>query len=233
MPTDGGRPIRVFIIDDHRSVLWGLKRLIESASPTMEVVGQATKWTEALPRLTLDKPDVILLDLDLGEEAGLDAIPEFVSQQVGKVLVLTGLRDSAKHDRAVVLGARGVIEKEDAAETILSAIVKVHEGHIWLPRLAIDRILAELSKKDIPPKPSPEQQKIATLTARERAIVEAVANNANANAKMIAAMLFISEHTLRNHLTSVYMKLGVSSRLELFAFAHSNGLAAQKMQQDL
>lgn len=228
---DDGPPIKVYLIDDHKSVLWGLKKLIESVSPKMCLVGQSTKWTEALSQLTNVKPDVILLDLDLGEEDGLDAIPEIVAQGVGKILVLTGMRDPAKHDQAVVLGARGVVEKEDSADTILTAIAKVHGGHIWLPRLAIDRILAELSKKDIPPKLSPEQEKIASLTARERAIVEAVANNANANARMLASMLFISEYTLRNHLTSIYLKLGVSSRLELFAFAHNNGLACRIAQQ--
>lgn len=218
--------IEVFLVDDHRSVLWGLEKLIESASPQMRVVGKATRWTEAVPVIHTLQPDVVLLDLDLGEESGLDAIPHITNGCKSRVLILTGVKDSARHDMAVVSGARGVVEKEDAAEIILSAIRKVHQGELWLPRLAIDRILAELSKKDIPQKPTPEQLKISSLTPRERAIVSMVANNAKANAKMIASMLFISEHTLRNHLTSIYEKLGVSSRLELYAFAHAHGMVS-------
>lgn len=217
-------PIRVFIIDDHRSILWGLSKLIESAAPTMVKAGEATSWKAAMKSIPSGTVDVILLDLDLGDEIGLDAITEFVDAKLGRVLVLTGVRDLAKHDRAVVLGARGVVEKEDPAETILSAITKVHEGQLWLPRTAIDRILADLSKKDMPQKPSREQEMIKSLTPRERMIVAAVATNAKANAKTIAEQLFISEHTLRNHLTSIYLKLGVISRLELFAFAHQHGL---------
>lgn len=219
-----GETIKVFLIDDHKSVLWGLQRLVESASPTMRVVGQATSWSAALPLVVDAQPDIILLDLDLGAESGLDAIPHFVQARAGKILVVTGMRDSLKHDNAVVAGARGVVEKEDSAETILSAIRKVHEGQIWLPRFAVDRILAELSKKDIPAKPNPDQLRIESLTLRERDVVEAVASSPGANARMIAASLFISEHTLRNHLTSIYLKLEVSSRLELYAFAQRHRL---------
>lgn len=224
MNQDNAETIRVFLVDDHRSVLWGLEKLIESAMPEMCVVGKATRWTEATDAIKELKPDVILLDLDLGDESGMDAITHFTAMSNARVLILTGVKDQSRHDSAVVLGARGILEKEDAAEVILAAISKVHRGELWLPRLAIDRILADLSKKDIPPKPTPEQKKIASLTPRERAIVAAIANNAKANARMIAGMLFISEHTLRNHLTSIYEKLDVSSRLELYAFAHAHGL---------
>lgn len=175
-----------------------------------------------MPRLREHQPDVILLDLDLGDETGLEAIPEFVETGTGRVLVLTGIRDQSIQDRAIILGARGVVEKEDSAETILTAIAKVHEGQLWLPRIAVDRILADLSKRDLTPRTTPEQKKLASLTPRELAVVEAVANNAHANAKNIASLLFISEHTLRNHLTSIYDKLGVSGRVELFAFAHKH-----------
>ena len=228
MKRPTSEPIRVFLIDDHRSVLWGLRKLIESAAPAMVLAGEATSWKDALNSMRQEAVDVILLDLDLGDEAGLDAIPHFVSAKLGRVLVLTGIRDIDKHDQAVVLGARGVVEKENPAETILDAIVKVHEGQLWLPRTAIDRILADLSKRDNSPKPTPEQGMIKSLTPREREIVAAVATNAKANSRLIAEQLFISEHTLRNHLTSIYLKLGVISRLELFAFAHQHGLTGKE-----
>lgn len=218
------KPIRVFLIDDHASVLWGLERLIQSGRPGMEPVGSATDCDKALELLPAAAPDVIVLDMDLGGDSGLDAIPRLLARSRAKILILTGLRDKAMHDKAVLAGARGVVEKEASAETILLAITKVHEGQIWLDRAATGRIFAELSRQNAPKAPDPEQLKIGTLTDREREVVAHTATNAGATAKDIAQTLHISDNTLRNHLTSVYGKLGVANRLELFAYAHRHGL---------
>ena len=224
MPTDTA-PIRVLLVDDHRTILWGLEKLIESGKPSMQVVGSATSSSEALKAIEKTSPDVILLDLDLGDENGLDAIPGLIAASNAKVLVLTGLRDETVHHRAVLAGARGVIEKETRAESILMAIAKVHEGEIWLDRAATGKLLVEISRKSASRSATdPVQEKIATLTVREREIIGLAAANAGATAKSIAEMLHISEHTLRNHLTSIYEKLGVANRLELFAFAHQHKL---------
>lgn len=220
----GSAPIRVFLIDDHRTVLWGLERLIESAKPQMEVVGSAANCADALELLDRASPDVILLDLDLGNEAGLDAIAPLIAKSEAKILVLTGLRDTSAHDKAVLAGARGVVQKEASAETILTAIGKVHEGQLWLDRAATGRIFVEFSRKGAPQPADPQQVKIASLTEREREIIAVTVANAGATAKVIAEKLHIAEHTLRNHLTAIYDKLGVANRLELFAYAHQRGL---------
>ena len=224
MSAQNSAPIRVFLIDDHRSILWGLERLIESAKPRMQVVGSATNCAEALKLLDKAAPDVILLDIDLRNESGVDAMPELIAKSKAKILVLTGVRDKSLHDKAVLAGARGVVEKEASAETILVAIEKVHEGQLWLDRAATGRIFVEFSRKGAAQAPDPEQLKISALTDREREIIAVTAANAGATAHAIADMLHISEHTLRNHLTSVYDKLGVANRLELFAYAHQHGL---------
>lgn len=227
MTIQNHAPIRVFLIDDHRSILWGLQRLIESGRPAMEVVGCADSCAEAFKVLEKASPDVILLDIDLGKENGIDGISKLLSMShaTAKILMLTGVRDKSAHDRAVLAGARGVVEKEASAETILTAITKVHEGQIWLDREATGRIFVEFSRDGNATVADPEQAKISSLTQRERAIVSVTASNAGANAKTIAQTLYISEHTLRNHLTSIYNKLEVSNRLELFAYAHKHGLA--------
>jgi two-component system nitrate/nitrite response regulator NarL len=218
--------IKVFLIDDHRSILWGLERLIESGKPPMKVVGTATNQMDALEALGRASPDVILLDIDLGKENGLDAIPKLIEAAANaKVLILTGLRDKAVHDKAVLAGARGVVEKEAPAQTILNAISKVHEGELWLDRTAAGRIFVEFSRQGVAAKTrDPEQEKIASLTEREREIVAGIASNPGATARTIAETLHISEHTLRNHLTSIYDKLDVANRLELFAYAHKHNL---------
>ena len=224
MAAQDNAPIRVFLIDDHRSILWGLERLIEGSTPPMEVVGSATSQAEALDALRGVSPDVILLDLDLGKENGLDAIPNLVAASAAKILVLTGVREKSVHDKAVLAGAKGVVEKEAPAQTILTAITKVHEGQLWVDRAAAGRIFVEFSRRSAPQAPDPEKQKIASLTERERQIIATVAANAGATARVIAESLHISEHTLRNHLTSIYDKLDVANRLELFAYAQEHGL---------
>jgi DNA-binding NarL/FixJ family response regulator len=227
MSAHDPQAIRVFLIDDHRSILWGLERLMESAKPPMKVVGSATHCAAALELLEQAAPDVILLDLDLGKESGIDAIPQLAARSAAKILLLTGVRDKAQHDKAVLAGARGVVEKEASAETILAAITKVHAGELWLDRAAAGRIFVEFSRRGTKQKPDPEQRKIGALTEREREIVAVTAAHAGANARAIAEKLHISEHTLRNHLTSIYGKLGVDTRLALFAYAHKHGLAGR------
>lgn len=219
-------PIRVFLVDDHRSILWGLEKLIESCNPAMAVAGSATSTAEALQALSNASPDVIVLDLDLGHENGLDAIPKLMAASKAKILILTGMREETVHQSAILAGARGVVSKEARAETILSAISKVHEGEVWLDRAATGRLLVEVMRKSAAREVAgTEQRKISELTVREREIIALAAAHAGATAKVIAEELNISEHTLRNHLSSIYEKLGVANRLELYAYAHQHRLA--------
>jgi len=224
MNEQSASPIRVFIIDAPRSILWGLERLIESGAPPMRVVGVAISCADALSALTAASPDVILLDLDLGKESGVDEIPKLAASTRARILVLTGVRDESIHDKAVLAGASGVVMKEASAETILTAIEKVHEGQLWLDRVATGRIFFEFSRENAAQAADPERVKIASLTEREREIVAVAASHAGANARSIADLLNISEHTLRNHLTSIYNKLELANRLELFAYAHKHDL---------
>ena len=217
-------PIKVMLVDDHRAVLWGLERLIDGEKPKLEVVSKATNCADAISLAAEVRPDVIVLDIDLGEQNGIDAIPELISRSGGKVLVLTGLRDSSLHDNAVLAGARGIVHKEDPAETILKAIEKIHEGEIWLDRVATGRIFIELSRSGSAPRGDPEKVKMSLLTARERQLIGQLVADPSANYRKISDKLHITEHTVRNHLTNIYSKLGVINRLELFVYAQKHGL---------
>src|ERR1044072_6377312 len=128
-------PIRVLLIDDHQSFLWGMVKLIESDSANMTVMGTASNIAEALAILEREQPDIILLDIDLNGVNSLDSMPLLRKATNAMVLILTGMRDADTHERAVMAGARGVVQKEVPAEMILKAIRKVHEGEIWLDRL--------------------------------------------------------------------------------------------------
>jgi DNA-binding NarL/FixJ family response regulator len=217
-------PIKIFLIDDHRSVLWGLEKLIDSEKPKMEVIGTATNAAEALNQLDNISPDVILTDLDLNGESVVSTIPKLLLKSKAKILVLTGSRDLELRDSAMLAGAKGIVEKGETAETILRAIDMIHRGEIWIDRTSSGRIINELSRKKSLEANNPEHRKIASLTRKERLTAAAVANDAAANTKVIATRLCISENTLRNHLTSIYAKLEISTRLELFVYANKHGI---------
>jgi DNA-binding NarL/FixJ family response regulator len=218
--------IRVFLITSQRCFLWGLERLIETQQPAMQVAGTAQSYAEAYERIANAAPDLVLLDVDSPHEDGLVAIAELKARSRARILVLTGSRDESLHDDAVLTGASGVVRKESPAETILSAIGKVNDGQLWLDRAATGRIFCELSKLKSSQETDPDRARIASLTARERQIVVLAGEHPGTNAKALARMLSVSEHTLRNHLTSIYEKLGVPGRIAMYAFAQKHGLTS-------
>lgn len=213
------KTIRVMLIDDHKTMLWGLEKLIEGESAKMEVVGTASNCDEALAKIGQLTPDVILLDLDLGGKCSIDILPALLENGVSRALILTGTREQATLDQAVLHGARGVMRKDASAEQVLKAIEKVHQGELWLDHEILGRVFGEFMHPAAARKPDPEAEKNATLTAKERKIVDTIVDGDGALNKALAQRLFISEHTLRNHLTSIYQKLGVSNRLELYVYA--------------
>ena len=216
--------VRVMLVDDHQTMLWGLTRLIESKKPRMEVVGTASTCDEALAKISLLRPDVVLLDIDLGGTSAIDVIPALVSCSATNVLIFTGVRDQATLDLAIYKGARGVLRKDASAELVIKAIEKTAAGEIWLDRLTLGRVFSELVVPAAPPKQAPVVEKHASLTAKEHKVIYAVVEGSGALNAALAERLFISEHTLRNHLTSIYHKLGVSNRLELYVYAVKHNL---------
>jgi two-component system, NarL family, nitrate/nitrite response regulator NarL len=217
-------PIRVLLIDDHQSFLWGMVKLIESDSANMTVMGTASNIAEALAILEREQPDIILLDIDLNGVNSLDSMPLLRNASNAMVLILTGVRDAETQERAVLAGARGVVQKEVSAEMILKAIRKVSEGEIWLDRAATGRIFSKLLDHSHN-QASPEAAKIASLTSREREIINVMTKQGHSTNKQIAIHLNMSEHTLRNHLSSIYSKLEVENRLELVMYAVKHHIA--------
>ena len=216
------RPIHIVLVDDHALVLAGLRMLVES-QPGLSVVGEASTAEQALAVVARERPQIVLLDLDLGGRSGIDLIPELLdAAPQSRILVLTGLRDPAAHQKAVRLGARGIVLKEMAADVLVKAIEKVHAGEAWLNRTMVADVLAELPRGRTSPADDPEGPRIRSLSAREREVL-ALIGEALSN-KRIAERLCITETTVRHHLTSIFGKLGVSDRLELLVYAHRHKL---------
>ena len=217
-PRATARPIRVLLVDDHRTVLWGLEKLIESQRSHMEVVGKATSDAEAIAMVDRVRPDVVLLDIDLGGHNSVDAIPALVRSKA-KVVLLTEQRHSLSYESAVLAGACGIVYKEEPPETILKAIDRVNAGEMWLDRLSTGRILSALQSRGRAARQHLDWADMAGLTVREREVIEELLRDPTGNYSRIAAKLDISEHTVRNHLTSIYSKLGLQNRLQLYLVA--------------
>jgi DNA-binding NarL/FixJ family response regulator len=212
------------LVDDHRIVLWGMERLIDGERPAMEVVATATTCESAIEIVQSAAPDVVVLDVDLLQEDEDQVIPALVERHAARVLILSSERDGKMQDTAVLLGAAGVVHKEAPPSTLLSAIRKVHEGQLWLDRATTGRLFVELSKRKGDAAKDPEKRKLASLTTRETDVVRTLVTKPGADNRKLADTLNIGEHTLRNHLSRIYEKLGVPNRLELYVFAQRHGL---------
>jgi DNA-binding NarL/FixJ family response regulator len=211
------------LVDAHELVRVGLCLLIEQHTG-MEVVGQAGGRADALAIAAHARPDIILLDLDLRGENGLDFLPELIhASGGGRVIVLTGLLDPEEHHKAVRLGAMGLVLKDQSAGVLIAAIEKVYANEVWLTPMMVAKVLGELSRPREAVRLSPEAARIAALTTREREVVLLIGEGLKN--KHIAARLSISETTVSHHLTSIFDKLGVDTRFDLVIFAYRHGLA--------
>jgi DNA-binding NarL/FixJ family response regulator len=215
--------VRVLIVDDHEIMRAGLRMLLES-HPGITVVGEAATCADALALATGTQPDVIVLDLDLGGENAVESIPTLLrAAPKTRILILTGVRDPEIHRQAIRHGAVGLVMKEKAVATLLEAITKVQAGEVWLERTMIARVLGDLTRPQPSPQPFPTAANIARLTEREREVITLVGEGLKN--KHIAARLYISEATVRHHLTAIFTKVGVSDRFELAIYAYQHGLA--------
>ena len=211
--------IKVFLVADQKIVLWGLEQLVKSAAPRMGVVGVANSYAEFHLKLQSVDPDVVVLDLDIGVDHILDSLEKTDRQFGVQILALTGSNDQSIHQRAIIGGVRGIIQKHQSVDVILRAIEKVNDGEIWLDRFNLGHVMHTLSRGN---ESDLDAEKIAKLTVKERQIVNTVLVEKSGPGRLIAERLHMSEHTLRNHLTTIYKKLNVNGRMELYLYASSH-----------
>jgi DNA-binding NarL/FixJ family response regulator len=215
---------RVYVIAP-ALVAWGLERLLQTGHPAIEMTGSARNASFALAQLRGLDACVVAISID--GEADLAELAQMRSAlPAARCLVITGSQDTGLADRAVLAGARGVISNGERPENLLTAVEKVAEGELWIDRAATSRIFMEIMRQKAVDLRDPEKSRIATLTIRERQAIAAIAGDCAAPAKVIARRMCISEHTLRNHLTSIYSKLEVCNRVDLYAYAMRHQLTA-------
>ena len=204
--------IRLFVIDDHPVVREGLVAALED-DPGFEVVGAAESYEESLSIMITDRPDVILLDLELPGIGGLRAIPRLVEDFPGaRILIFTAYDTEEQVLGAIRSGARGYLLKGASIQEIARAIRAVHGGESYLqPRIA-SKVMAELD---------PHKQATA-LSRRQVEVLQRIADGQTNG--QIAAALNITERTVKFHVTTLMRKLEADNRAHAVALAAERGL---------
>ncbi|HSV05242.1 MAG TPA: response regulator transcription factor [Candidatus Binatus sp.] len=213
---------RVVIVDDHTLFREGLRTILEMEDD-IEVVADAENAEDIVELVWQTKPDVLLLDIRMPQGSGLDAVPAVlrISPRT-QVLVLTASDEKEEHVRAFRLGAKGVVLKDSARQTLMQAIHTVCAGQVWVDARMTGTLVEELAQL------GPDSSAVVTrdengLTEREREIVRLVATGQKN--REVGATLSISERTVKTHLTNIFQKLGVRDRVGLVMYALRHGLA--------
>jgi len=211
------KSIRVQVIEPQQILLWGIKHLINSDA-RFDVCASSTNGIDALRDAEFVKPHIILIEPELEGEDAVGLIDALAQKTGAKVVLLTSNRDPSLQDRAILKGAKGVVLKNDPPETLLKALEKISEGELWLNRNATSRILKKVTEPNATKDLTSEQVKLAQLTPKELLVTKAIQLYPKKTLRQVSESLHISEHTLRNHLASIYDKLEVRNRLELYVF---------------
>ena len=215
------KKIRVLLIEDHVIFRQGLVEVLNHEKD-MTVVGEVSRVSEALPLLTGLKPDILILELRLPGHDGLELLPKVPQlSETTRCIILA----NSNHERDVVestrLGSRGYLLKSTPTATILSCIRSVAAGQIWLETQHMEMILTTLREGGRRGSTHPLR-----LSQREKDVVASVL--CGLRNKEIAAELNISEKTVKNHLSKIFDKLGVSDRLELALYVLDKKLLSAK-----
>lgn len=214
-----GDVIKVLLVDDHDIVRIGVRSFLGSFND-IEVVGEASNGKEAVELTAELSPDIILMDMLMPVMDGIEAIRQIRDRKLeGRIIALTSFATDDKLFPAIKAGAMGYLLKDSTPDELLEAIRRVHKGE---PSLAPDiarKVLSELSNPVDEAKPTPDP-----LTPRELDTLKLVAKGKSN--KVIAEEMFVSEATVRTHMTSILSKLHLANRVEATLYALREGIAS-------
>lgn len=211
-------PIKILLIGDYSIFRSALRMLLET-DVNLRVVGEASKLDIAAEIIAAEAPDLILVDLP--EFDVKDHFPFFQHLSI-PILILVGQYDLEVYQRCLRLGVSGLVLKEERADTLFKAIEKIHGGEIWFDRTIMGETIRQLVNEKQMLYDYPKAHVTNSLSEREKQVVDLICKGMKN--KRIADELFITETTVRHHLTSVFNKLEISSRLELVIYAFKNKL---------
>jgi len=208
-------PTRVFLLDDHEIVRRGLRDLLE-AEDDLTVVGEAATAEQAIARIPATRPEVAVLDVRLEAGAGSEASGIEVCREVRsrhpevRCLMLTSFADDEALFAAIMAGASGYVLKQVRGTDLVDAIRRVGRGESLLDPTLTGRVLERLRAK-------PEEDELAGLTDQERRVLELIAEGYTN--RQIGEAIFLAEKTVKNYVSNLLAKLGMSRRTEAAAYA--------------
>ena len=215
--------IKIMLVDDHNLVREGIKRILESERD-FKIIAEAVDGIDAVKKAISYKPDIILMDINMPNSSGLEALRKI--EDLGlkvKVIILTSEFKREYIIDAIKIGAKGFLQKNCTSNNLIKAIRDVYMGRSYLqPSLA--NVLSQSIKENT--LESLAFNKIDLLTKREYEILELIASGYNN--KEIGQILFISEKTVKNHITQVFKKLDVKDRVQAAHFAYNNSIKHTK-----
>lgn len=213
---------RLVIADENTLFREGLCRLLEE-SQRYKVIGEAADGKQAVQLAASLRPDIVLLDMVLPELHGLEVLRRIRETPGVRGVLMASTISKKAQIQALRLDARGLILKGTSTRALLECLGKVMQGQVWLPEDTLPELKTEGEKLALSPS---FNATLLSLTSRERDIISAVA--AGYSNKEIAASLGISYITVKHHITNIFMKIGVSSRLELALYAIRNNLSGRQ-----
>ncbi|MFE5709280.1 response regulator [Streptomyces sp. NPDC056501] len=214
LPT-AAAPTRVFLVDDHEVVRRGLRDLIDD-EPDMEVVGEAATAEQALARGPALRPDVAVLDVRLPDGDGISVCRELRSRMPEVAcLMLTSFDDEDALLDAIMAGASGYVLKQIKGSDLVSAVRTVATGQSMLDPATTARLMRSL--RDPEAAKPPEDERLAVLSERERSVLDLIGEGLTN--RQIAKRLYLSEKTVKNHISRLLGKLGVERRVQAAVIA--------------
>ncbi len=212
--SSGGENIELFIVDDHRVVRSGIKALVET-EPSLEVIGEASDGREAVAKVSQRSPDVILMDLVMPEMDGVEATKKIIQDNPeGKILILTSFSEEERIIQAIKAGATGYLIKDASPDELVGAIRDVYRGESTLDPKVAGTVLRSMQN---------EEESSDDLTERETEVLELVAEGLPNDD--IADKLYISERTVRSHVSNILGKLDLANRTQAALYAVRKGIA--------
>ena len=209
---------RILLVDDHEVVRLGLKALLDHHGQ-FEVVGEASTAKEALEQVSRLHPDIVLMDIRLPGTSGIEACEEVIRQHPEtRVVMLTSYAEDEMLFSAIRAGASGYILKQIAGEDLVRAIESVGRGEAMLDPAITQRVFQEVRRAV----KEEEASAFANLSQQERHVLLLVSEGKTN--REIAKALFLGEGTVRNYVSSILSKLGVSNRAEAAAYAVEHNL---------
>lgn len=218
------RKPRLLLIDDNADHLRGIKELI-NIETSYDVVGTTTSANMGINLVKKYQPDLVLMDINMPEKDGLQAIQEIEKLELGtKVVALSGYDDADLIFRAMKIGAKGYVLKTMASAQLIYAIDEVLNGKVYLPSALSSRFFEYFQRTFKEESAAQNEENLLSyLTSREEEVLDLLTQGNNY--KGIAAKLFISETTVKTHVNNIFQKLQVNDRTQAVLYALNNGFA--------